>query len=50
MRENFPLTEHLWVEWLDDEAPATSCAEMVQLFELAVGDYLSIPIWHKYLE
>lgn len=50
MQELFPLTEQLWVEWLDDEAPSTPCAEMIKLFELAVGDYLSIPIWRKYLE
>lgn len=50
MQEVFPLTEQLWVEWLDDEAPSTSCAGMMKLFELAVGEYLSIAIWRKYLE
>jgi hypothetical protein len=33
-----------------DEMSASSPAEMTQLFELAVGDYLSVPLWRKYLE
>jgi hypothetical protein len=50
MQERFPLIEQLWTEWLDDEMSASSPAEMTQLFELAVGDYLSVPLWRKYLE
>lgn len=49
-QEHFPLTEQQWTEWLDDETPASPVPEMTQLFELAVGDYLSIPLWRKYLE
>ena len=50
MQERFPLTEQLWTEWLDDEALASTPTEMAQLFELAIGDYLSVPLWRKYLE
>jgi len=50
MQEHYPLTEQLWAEWLADEAPATPRPHMLQLFQLAVADYLSIPLWRQYLE
>ncbi|KAK9810066.1 hypothetical protein WJX72_004227 [[Myrmecia] bisecta] len=53
MQQAFPLAEPLWLEWLaDEQAEARSAeakAELEQLFELAVGDYLSVNIWAAYL-
>lgn len=54
MHSRFPLTEHLWTEWLDDEIAASTteakCKETEKLFSLAVQDYLSIPLWARYLQ
>ena len=50
MHEHFPMTEALWIEWLGDEAPGGGVQHTVQLYELAVGDYLSVPVWVSYLE
>ena len=54
MQQQFPLSERLWLEWLDDELKAASKpkahAAITALFELAVQDYLSVPVWVKYLE
>ena len=54
MHSKFPLSEPLWIEWLDDEIAACHNEESInhveQLFGLAVQDYLSIPIWTKYLK
>ncbi|KAA6422191.1 MAG: hypothetical protein FRX49_07942 [Trebouxia sp. A1-2] len=53
MQEHYPLTEQLWLEWLHDEAvTATSITETEQasqLFQKAVQDYLSVPIWKAYI-
>ena len=53
MQRHFPLSERLWLDWLDDELKAASKpkaqAAIQELFELAVQDYLSVPIWTKYL-
>lgn len=52
MQERFPLGERLWLDWLEDE-----CAEkrkdvdaILELFELAVRDYLSVQLWTIYLQ
>lgn len=52
MQERFPLGERLWLDWLEDE-----CAEkrkdvesVLELFELAVKDYLSVQLWTMYLQ
>ncbi|BDA40979.1 Squamous cell carcinoma antigen recognized by T-cells 3 [Coccomyxa sp. Obi] len=52
MQERFPLGEKLWLDWLEDE-----CAEkrkdveaILELFELAVKDYLSVQLWMQYLQ
>lgn len=54
MQERYPLTEQLWLEWLQDEialANNTAAQEQVeQLFQKAVKDYLSVPIWKAYIE
>lgn len=53
MQQQFPLSEQLWLEWLDDEAAAAKSPKAVvaveKLFESAVQDYLSIALWAKYL-
>ena len=54
MQKQFPLSERLWLDWLDDElkeaAKPKAQAAIRALFELAVQDYLSIAIWAEYLE
>ncbi len=55
MAERFPLEERLWLEWLEDEAGGAGGAaapreRLAALFEAAVGDYLSVPVWLRYLE
>ena len=54
MQARFPLTEALWAEWAADEIEAAQGPEDVQriqaLFEDAVQDYLSIPLWCQYIE
>eukprot|EP00887_Chlorella_sp_A99_P001390 scaffold8.g1390.t1 len=54
MHARFPLTESLWVDWLSDEIDAVASAEDIPrleaLFDAAVGDYLSVPLWVQYLE
>ena len=53
MHSRFPLAEPLWIEWLDDEIAASTTEERhrktEQLFGLAVQEYLSIPLWAKYI-
>lgn len=51
MRERFPLTEGLWMEWLEDECSGhvLDDAFIRELYELAVQDYLSIRLWTNYL-
>ena len=54
MHSRFPLAEPLWLEWLDDETAACTTEERSkkteQLFGLAVQDYLSVPLWAKYIQ
>lgn len=54
MHEHYPLTEQLWLEWLQDETSsahsAASKKQIDQLFQKAVQDYLSVPIWQAYIE
>lgn len=51
MAERFPLTETLWVEWLEDELAAgtTDFSYMQSLFKRATEDYLSVAVWESYL-
>eukprot|EP00842_Homolaphlyctis_polyrhiza_P003128 jgi/Hompol1/3816/HPOL_003362-RA len=50
----FPLTQELWMDWIADEqrlaAEPHEKQALIDLFELAVVDYLSIPIWKLYIE
>ncbi|KAG0000284.1 RNA-binding protein 4F [Entomortierella chlamydospora] len=54
MSKSFPLSEELWMEWIKDESNmATSKDEKIhvlELYERATSDYLSITIWESYLE
>ena len=55
MQQQYPLTEQLWLEWLQDEVASakagTKAIEQIQtLFQMAVKDYLSVPIWKAYIE
>ncbi|KAL5475045.1 hypothetical protein EMCRGX_G027093 [Ephydatia muelleri] len=51
MNELFPLSEELWLEWVEDELPLVSASipetlkDMRELFERAVEDYLSVQLW-----
>lgn len=49
MSKIFPLTQELWSEWLKDEMLLACIPEqrekLVSLFERAVKDYQSVPIW-----
>ena len=50
MQERFPLTESLWLDWLQDEiAAGTDYSYMQSLFSKATKDYLSVAIWESYL-
>ena len=54
MHKHYPMTEQLWLEWLQDEMisseSAASKKQIDQLFQKAVQDYLSVPIWKAYIE
>lgn len=53
MQERYPLTESLWLEWLEDEVAAldqTKAADILELFQIAVKDYLSVQIWAAYIK
>ncbi|KAF1741755.1 hypothetical protein MXB_1882 [Myxobolus squamalis] len=50
----FPLTEQLWVDWLEDEIKLSSDdfknPYIIDLFEKAVIDYQSVKIWLLYTQ
>jgi hypothetical protein len=54
MRSLFPLSEHLWTEWVNDELSQVKDADDVDwiqaLFAKATQDYLSVNLWCSYLE
>ncbi|UJR35109.1 hypothetical protein I4U23_027880 [Adineta vaga] len=55
MSEVFPLTEQLWLEWISDEkqllvSTTEENPKLIQLFERAIQDYLSIMIWIEYVQ
>jgi len=54
MKNIYPLSETLWLEWINDEK-RVACTpeekkEILKLYESAVEDYYSITIWKEYLE
>ncbi|RUS26369.1 hypothetical protein BC938DRAFT_470863 [Jimgerdemannia flammicorona] len=54
MHRIFPLTEAMWLEWIEDEKRIAlqkeEKARVVMLYKESVKDYLSIPIWASYLK
>ncbi len=50
----FPLPEAVWLEWLSDEERLAESAEELQALQQlslrACEDYLSIPLWLRYVE
>ncbi|RUS17063.1 hypothetical protein BC937DRAFT_90468 [Endogone sp. FLAS-F59071] len=53
MHKIFPMSEALWLEWIEDEKRMASNKEgkehIVTLFKKALDDYISIPIWVAYI-
>lgn len=55
MSEIFPLTQQLWLDWIQDEtqllvSSSAENKEIIQLYEHAINDYLSIMIWLEYVQ
>ncbi|KAI1312652.1 Squamous cell carcinoma antigen recognized by T-cells 3 [Mortierella claussenii] len=54
MSATFPLTEELWLSWIQDESNMAASEEekkhVLKLYERATSDYLSINIWKSYLD
>lgn len=54
MQKLFPLSEQLWLDWINDSMANISTAEdaaaLKQLFQLATQDYMSVNIWESYLQ
>ena len=51
MQARFPLPEGMWLAWLGDElAGKLDVERILELFALAVQDYLSVPVWAMYLK
>ncbi|KTW30179.1 hypothetical protein T552_00656 [Pneumocystis carinii B80] len=53
MQVYFPLTEEMWIEWLNDQEEITITSEdkiyLLELYSKSVEDYLSINLWKKYI-
>ena len=51
MQARFPLPEGMWLAWLGEElAGKLDVERALELFALAVQDYLSVPTWAMYLK
>ncbi|KAM4616482.1 squamous cell carcinoma antigen recognized by T-cells 3 isoform 2-T2 [Polymixia lowei] len=54
MSELFPLTEEIWLDWLNDESRLTeeepNREKVYELFERAVKDYICPDIWLEYAQ
>ncbi|CAN8015523.1 unnamed protein product [Ixodes persulcatus] len=54
MAKIFPLTPELWLDWIKDESKLCESDEdkerVIQLFERAVKDYLSVALWLEYAQ
>lgn len=53
MSELFPLTEELWLDWLQDEIKLAEDSDrqtIYELFEKAVKDYICPDIWLEYAQ
>ncbi|KAJ4783243.1 Squamous cell carcinoma antigen recognized by T-cells 3 [Rhynchospora pubera] len=55
MNRLFPLSPNLWQDWIADEVSlklnqgAEAFSEIEQLYERAVQEYLSVPLWCDYI-
>ncbi|KAF9362178.1 Splicing factor, partial [Mortierella sp. NVP85] len=53
MSAAFPLSEELWIEWIEDESNMGTSEDekkhVLDLYERATSDYLSINIWKSYV-
>ncbi|EMR10887.1 hypothetical protein PNEG_01034 [Pneumocystis murina B123] len=53
MQVYFPLTEEMWIEWLDDQEELALTSDdkisLLELYSKSVEDYLSINLWKKYI-
>ena len=55
MSEIYPLTEQLWLDWIQDEKLLLTSntgenKDLIQLFQRAINDYLSVMIWIEYVQ
>ncbi|WIA33569.1 hypothetical protein OEZ86_006693 [Tetradesmus obliquus] len=54
MHDLFPFNESQWMDWINDEMAAISSQDDIDrikaLFQVAVQDYISVPLWESYLE
>lgn len=56
MSSKFPLTEDLWIQFIDDEIllskehNLTSKESIIELMEKSVQDYISVSLWLKYCQ
>ena len=50
----FPLTDEMWLEWIKDEKNLVETEddkkEIYKLFDRAVKDYVSVPLWLEYCQ
>ncbi|CAO3571089.1 unnamed protein product [Mortierella alpina] len=54
MNAVFPLSEELWMEWIEDESNMAASDEekkhILELYRRATSEYLSIKIWKSYID
>ncbi|KAF9290597.1 Squamous cell carcinoma antigen recognized by T-cells 3 [Mortierella alpina] len=54
MNAVFPLSEDLWLEWIEDESNMAASEEekkhILELYRRATSEYLSIKIWKSYVD
>lgn len=52
--KHFPLTAELWLDWIKDEMRVANTEKekkcVVELFDKAVQDYLSVDLWLEYVQ
>ena len=54
MHAIFPMTETMWLEWIEDEVQKIEREEDVNrvmtLMKTSLGDYMSVSLWLQYFE
>ncbi|KAF9571168.1 RNA-binding protein 4F [Mortierella alpina] len=54
MNSVFPLSEELWMEWIEDESNMAASEEekkhILELYRRATSEYLSIKMWKSYID